>query len=47
MAISPYLFWCPERDLNPHILTDTCPSNMPVYQFQHPGGYEWDAKIKK
>ena len=29
---------CPERDSNPHALTDTWPSTMPVYQFQHLGG---------
>ena len=28
---------CPERDSNPHALTDTWPSTMPVYQFQHLG----------
>jgi hypothetical protein len=36
---------CPKRDSNPHVLLDTCPSNMPVYQFQHPGGIDWVAKI--
>ena len=29
---------CPGRDSNPHALTDTWPSTMPVYQFQHLGG---------
>ena len=29
---------CPERESNPHALTDTWPSTMPVYQFQHLGG---------
>ena len=28
---------CPERESNPHALTDTWPSTMPVYQFQHLG----------
>ena len=28
---------CPERDSNPHALTDTWPSTLPVYQFQHLG----------
>ena len=28
---------CPGRDSNPHALTDTWPSTMPVYQFQHLG----------
>ena len=29
---------CPGWDSNPHALTDTWPSTMPVYQFQHLGG---------
>ena len=28
---------CPEQESNLHALTDTWPSTMPVYQFQHPG----------
>ena len=28
-------FLCPERDSNPHAHSDTWPSTMPVYQFQH------------
>src|SRR5688572_27601385 len=42
-ALTSLTFKCPGRDSNPHIQLDTCPSNMPVYQFQHPGG--WGAKI--
>ena len=34
---------CPGRDSNPHALTDTWPSTMPVYQFQHLGGARLDA----
>ena len=30
-------FSCPGWDSNPHALTDTWPSTMPVYQFQHLG----------
>src|SRR3990172_630054 len=26
-----------EEDSNLHAIADTCPSSMPVYQFQHPG----------
>ena len=29
------LFWCEERDLNPHV-KDTRTSNVPVCLFQHP-----------
>lgn len=29
--------WYPERDSNLHVLADTWPSTMPVYQFQHRG----------
>ncbi len=28
---------CPEGESNPHAHTDTWPSTMPVYQFQHRG----------
>gem|GEM_PF-4731575 len=30
---------CPEQESNLHILTDTWPSTMPVYQFQHLGNH--------
>ena len=36
-------FSCPGWDSNPHALTDTWPSTMPVYQFQHLGGARLDA----
>ena len=35
---------CPERDSNPHVLMNTWPSTMPVYQFQHLGN---DLSLKK
>ena len=36
---------CPGRDSNPHALTDTWPSTMPVYQFQHLGGAKRRASV--
>ena len=36
---------CPGRDSNPHALTDTWPSTMPVYQFQHLGGAKRKASV--
>ena len=38
-------FSCPGWDSNPHALTDTWPSTMPVYQFQHLGGARLDAPL--
>jgi hypothetical protein len=47
MGASSLFVWCPERDSNPHTLTDTWPSTMPVYQFQHPGGYVFTVRCAK
>lgn len=35
VALAVFYFWCERWDLNPHDLTDTSTSSLPVCRFQH------------
>ena len=37
LKVNQHFCWCRGRDSNPHARTDTTPSTLPVYQFQHLG----------
>ena len=36
---------CPGQDSNLHAVSSTTTSKWLVYQFQHPGTFNWDANV--